>query len=107
MDPAAAKRYLQMARERPGLLCSEVPAEILEATTDDHAEPSEFVQEFLETGHTQWRVQKYGRVGRGEEQIKGAVVVLWVRATRLYTSSQLGRPDPDWDKPFFSDEDLY
>ena len=101
------QRYLQMARECPGLLCSQVPLEILEAATDDGVEPSQFIQEFLEAGHTQWLVQKHGRVRRGEQQIKNAVVVLWVRAGRLFNSHTLGRLDPDWDNPFFSDEGLY
>ena len=96
-----------MAREHPGLLCSAVPLDILVETVSDENEPSDFIQEFLETGHTQWRISKFGRLGRGEQQVKDAVVVLWVRAMRLNTSHHLGRSDPDWDKPFFSDEGLY
>ena len=96
-----------MARERPDLLCSEVPLGILVETVSDENEPSKFIQEFLETGHTQWRIGKFGRLGRGERQVKDAVVVLWVRAMRLNSSHLLGRADPDWDKPFFSDEGLH
>ena len=95
-----------MARERPGLLCSEVPLDILVETVSDENEPSDFIQEFLETGHTQWRISKFGRLGRGKQEVKDAVVVLWVRAMRLNSSLLLGRSDSDWDKPFFSDEDL-
>ncbi len=107
MEPATERRYIQMARDRPGLLCSEVPLDLLLETVSDENEPSDFIQEFLETGHTQWRISKFGRLGRGEQQVKDAVVVLWVRAMRLNSSHLLGRSDPDWDKPFFSDEDLY
>lgn len=107
MDPVAEQHYIELARERPGLLCSEVPLDLLEETVSDVNEPSDFIQQFLETGHTQWRIGKFGRLGRGEQQVKDAVVVLWVRAMRLNSSHLLRRSDPDWDKPFFSDEGLY
>ena len=107
MDPATEQRYIEMARDRPGLLCSEVPLDLLVETVSDENEPSDFIQEFLETGHTQWRISKFGRLGRGKQQVKDAVVVLWIRAMRLNSSHHLGRCDPDWDKPFFSDENLY
>ena len=107
MDSTTEQRYIQLAREHPDLLCSAVPLDILVETVSDENEPSDFIQEFLETGHTQWRISKFGRLGRGEQQVKDAVVVLWVRAMRLNTSHHLGRSDPDWDKPFFSDEGLY
>ena len=96
-----------MAREHPGLLCSEVPLDILAEAVSDETEPSHFIQDFLETGHTQWRISKFGRLGRGERQVKDAVVVLWIRAMRLNASHELGLSDPDRDKPFFSDEGLY
>ena len=107
MDPATERRYMVMARDRPDLLCSEVPKDLLLETVSDENEPSDFIQEFLETGHTQWRISKFGRLGRGKQQVKDAVVVLWIRAMRLNSSHHLGRYDPDWDKPFFSDEDLH
>ena len=107
MDSAMEKYCLQIAQERPDVLCSEIPIEVLESAKDDENEPSEFYQDFLEEGHTQWLLHKYGRVPRGKEQIKNAIVLLWLRACRLHTSHVLGRHDPDWDKPFFSDEDLY
>ena len=47
------------------------------------AEPSESYADFLQTGHTQWLLQKYGRVTRGKVEIRNAVVVLWLRACRL------------------------
>ena len=107
MDPATERRYIEMAREHPDLLCSQVPPDILLDTVSDENEPSRFMQKFLETGHTQWRISKFGRLGRGERQVKDAVVVLWVRSMRLNASHDLGHSDPDWDKPFFSDEGLY
>ena len=42
-----------------------------------------------------------------QEIIDRAVYVLWYRACALYTSHQTGVADPDWDRPFFSDEGLY
>ena len=107
MDSESARRYVEMAREHPDLRCADVPLEVLEAATDDAYEPSPFVQEFLETGHRQWLIQKQGRVRKPEQMVKNAVVVLWVRATRLYNNRSLDRADPDEDKPFFSDEGLY
>ena len=40
-------------------------------------------------------------------QIDNGVMALWLRASRLNTSHVLRRSDPDWDKPFFSDEGLF
>ena len=107
MDPAMEEYYIQLSLNSPNMLCSEVSVEILEAATYDDVEPSQFFRDFLEAGHTQWLVQKYGPVPQGKEQIRNAIVVLWVRACRLHVSQVLGRPDPNWDKPFFSDEGLY
>ena len=107
MDSETARKYVEMARERPDILCADMPLEVLEAATDDDYEPSPFIQEFLETGHRHWLIQKQGRVRKSDQMLKNAVVVLWVRATRLYNNRTLDRPDPDKDKPFFSDEGLY
>lgn len=102
------EQYLRIANDNPNILCSEVPAKVLEAAIADANEPSEAYADFLQAGHTQWLLQKYGRVTRGKAEIRNAVVVLWLRACRLHSNSVLGRqPDPDWDKPFFSDEGLY
>ena len=107
MDSASQRKYLKMAREGADLQCADVPLEILEAATDDDNEPSPFIQEFLEIGHRQWLINKHGRVRKSELMLKNAVVVLWVRATRLYNNRSLDRLDPDEHKPFFSDEGLY
>ena len=107
MDSQTALQYVEMARERPDILCTDVPLEVLEAATDDDYEPSPFIQEYLEAGHRQWLIQKQGRVRKSDQMLKNAVVVLWVRATRLYNNRSLNRLDPDETKPFFSDEGLY
>lgn len=107
VDSESARKYLEMARERPAIICADVPLEILEAATDDDNEPSPFIQDFLEAGHRQWLIQTQGRVRKSEQMVKNTVVVLWVRATRLYNNRSLNRPDPDEAKPFFSDEGLY
>ena len=89
MDRVTAAKYVEMARERPDILCAEVPVEVLEA------------------GHRQFLIEKQGRVRKSDQMVKNAVVVLWVRATRLYNNRSLNRLDPDEDRPFFSDEGLY
>jgi hypothetical protein len=107
MDPRKQEQYLQMAADNPGLLCSEIPIELLEASAEDTVEPSKFYVDFLITGHTRWLLQKFGDVPRSESQIWDTMVLLWLKAYRLYTSHVLGREDPEWNKPFFSDEGLY
>ena len=107
MDLAKQDHFLQMAENNPRMLCSEVPTEILDETSYDDVEPSDFFKDFLRTGYTQWHLQKYGRTPRGREQLTNAIIVLWVRARRLHVNRVLSRPDPDLDKPFFSDEGLY
>ena len=97
-----------MAREHPNMLCSEVPAEILEASSYAGGEPTEFLNEFFAAGYKEWLLHKYGQpIQQPGEVINAAVILLWSRACRLYTSKLLDRPDPDWDKPFFSDEELF
>ena len=101
------ERCLQMAVECPDLLCLEVPEEVLAAAADDDVEPSEFLRNFLETGYSQWFLQKHGRqVPSRKELVDNATVLLWLRARRLNISRVLGRADAEWDKPFFSDEGL-
>ena len=107
MDPIKEEHYLQLALSQPNLLCSEAPLELL-ADASSVDEPTKFLKELLSTGYTQWLLQNYGpRVHIPEDQIDNAVIVLWLRACRLHTSHILGRPNPEWDKPFFSDEGLY
>ena len=105
MDPAQEEQYLKLAMDYPELLCSEAPPEILEACSSE-AEPTSFLEEFFATGYTQWTFQEYGR-RLPKERVNNAIIVLWNRACRLNTSIIMGLPDPDWDKPFFSDEGLY
>ena len=107
MDPAMEEQYIQMAGEHPGMLGSEVPKEVLEAASGvDH--PTQFLTDFIETGHNQWLLQEYGQlIPRNQDFKDKAVLVLWLKASHLHTSHLLGRPDPQWDKPFFSDEGIY
>ena len=105
MDREQEEQFLQLALERPGLLCSEAPVEILEACSAD-AEPTPFLEEFFGTGFSGWAYEEYGR-RLPQFIINNAIIVLWNRACRLHTRILTGEPDPDWDKPFFSDEDLY
>ena len=97
-----------MAREHPNMLGSDVPVEILRASSYAGGEPTEFLNEFFAAGYKEWLLNKYGQpIQQPGEVINAAVILLWLRACRLYTSKLLDRPDPDWDKPFFSDEDLF
>jgi hypothetical protein len=105
MDSAQEHQYLQLAMNYPYMPCSEAPLEILEACSSD-AEPTRFLKEFFSAGYTQWILQKYGR-RLPKERVSNAIIVLWNRACRLHTSIITGVKDPDWDKPFFSDEGLY
>ena len=107
MDTSTKEQHLCLARDYPNITCSQIPFDILEASTNDPTEPSDFIKDFLEAGHRQWLISEYGSVRRSEQQIKNAVVVLWVRATRLYAIYNLNAEDPDWEKPFFSDAGLY
>ena len=107
MDPAWEEYYLQVAMNRPDILCSEVPVELLEATSSVD-EPTRFLEHFFATGHTQWLAKVQGRRVRLEkDRLNNAIVVLWLRACHLHTSHILGLSHPDLDKPFFSDEGLY
>ena len=108
MDVEEERAYLQLAMDNPNLLCWEVPEDVLQAASYAGDEPNEFLRTLLATGYTQWLLQKHGpRIRPLPEQVDRAVLVLWVRACSLYTSRMTGRPDEDWDKPFFSDEGLY
>ena len=101
------ERFLRLAVEQPDMLCSQVPADILEAAASE-AEPTKFLEEFFATGYTEWLAKKHGRrLHLPREQIDRAILVLWFRACLLETSRLLGRNNGDEDKPFFSDEGLY
>ena len=96
-----------MARDNPNVLCSQVPVEVLEETAYDEEDPFNLLGDFLEAGHTQWLAQKHGRaIDLPQVMVREVVAALWVRTYRLYKSYLLGRDDPNWDKPFFSDENL-
>jgi hypothetical protein len=108
MEPEKEESYINMARERPDLLCSEAPFEVLEAASFSGEEPTEFLKTLLATGHKQCLLQCCGQQAYfDQEQIDRAVMVLWLRACDLYTSLMLNRPNSEWDKLFFSDEGLY
>jgi hypothetical protein len=109
MDPDKEEFYLTMASDSPNMLCSEAPVEILKAASYAGDEPTPFLTSFFAAGHTQWLARRYGRPATSfeEERIQRAALLLWVRACELYTSHVYGRSDPNWDRPFFSDEGLY
>ena len=105
MDSAREEQYLRLALNKADMLCSEAPADILEACAYD-AEPTPFLEEFFGTGYSEWLYQKHGR-RLPQQWINNAIIVLWHRACRLHTNILIGKEDPDWNKPFFSDEGLY
>jgi len=107
-ETEAQQRYIRLAQEEPNMLCSQAPVEILRASAYAGEEPTLFLQEFFKAGFVQRLSEIFGRrMDFDQEIIDRAVFVLWYRACSLYTSHLTGRPDPDWDKLFFSDEDLY
>ena len=107
LDPLMEEEFLQLAVERPDILCSEAPLEILEESASE-AEPTRHLEEFFATGYTAWLSKKHGRrVRLPQEMIDRAILVLWFRASLLNTSRMMGQPNSDDDRPFFSDEDLY
>ena len=104
MDREREEYYIDLAAENPEMLCAEAPDEILEACAAD-AEPTPFMEEFLATGHSQWILLKYRR-RLPHAIINNNILQLWIRACRLHTRKLTGEPDPDWNKPFFSIEDM-
>ena len=96
--------YVMLAENSPGMLCSEAPPEILEACALDN-EPTPFLERFFEAG-----IRAHAREQHGRELpqmfVNNAILVLWLRACRLYTNGLLGMPDPDIDKQFFSSADV-
>ena len=95
--------YLRLAESAPGMLCREAPPEILEACALDN-EPTPFLERFFEAG-----VRAHARQAHGRElpqlYVNNAILVLWLRACRLYTNGLLGIDDPDWGREFFSSAD--
>ena len=107
MDLGQEEYYLQFASEHPGLVCSEVPTELLEAAASD-AEPTKFLEEFFAVGYNGWLAEKHGRrIHPPQDLVDRAVIVLWLRACLLNTDRLLGRTGNDQNTPFFSDEGLY
>ena len=108
MDANREVYYLQLAQERPSLLCSEVSVELLESCVHASDEPTEFLKTFFRLGHVEWLAIKHGQGVRiSKDRMNNTIIVLWLRACRLYSSHILSRPDADWGTPFFSDEGLY
>ena len=104
MDREREEYYIDFAADNPEMLCSEAPDEILEACAAE-AEPTAFMEEFLATGHSQWILLTYRR-RLPQSIINNNILQLWLRACRLHTRRLMNEPDPDWDKPFFSVEEM-
>ncbi len=104
MDQKREAYYLQLAAENPEMRCAEAPDEILEACAAE-AEPTAFMEAFLTAGHTQWLLRHYRR-RLPQAWVNNNILQLWLRACRLHTRKLTGEPDSDWDKPFFSVEDI-
>ena len=98
--------YLAMAHTNPNVLCSEVPFQLLEASSFAGDEPTAFLIEMFTVGYTGWIMEKHGMIRFSKELIDMAVISLWVRACRLYSNKVMEIQDPDWDKPFFAYENL-
>ena len=105
MDRHKEEEFLRLASETPGVLARDIPTEVLHVSVYD-VEPTRWFLEFLETGHTEWVKRRDGRLTKSRDQVRSAAIFLWLRACRLYNSRLLGRDDPGWDQPFFSDEGL-
>jgi hypothetical protein len=107
MDPAMEEHFLNLAAENPGMMCSEAPIEILEASAAD-AEPTKFLEDFFAAGYHGWLALKFGRrIHPPQERVDRAIIVLWLRACLLNTGRILKRNETGPDEPFFSDEGLY
>ncbi len=107
MDSAMEEHFLKLAAENPGMMCSEAPAEILEASAAD-AEPTKFLEEYFAIGYNGWLANKFGRrIHPPQDRIDRAIIVLWLRACLLNTDRILERNQAEPDQPFFSDDGLY
>ena len=88
-----------MAQDRPNMLCSEVPIELLENCLHASDEPTEFLSNLFRLGHTQWLSKKYGQgVQVSKDRMNNAIIVLWLRhavcipATSWTASMLTGKP---------------
>ena len=107
MDPATEQRLLKLTSERPDLLCSEAPLEVLEAAAAD-PEPTPFMEQFFAAGYTAWLSRKMGRqIHPTQDRLDQAIIVLHLRAGLMNTDLLMGLPVRSADQPFFSDEGLY
>ncbi len=107
LNPDNQAQYMDIAREQPNIICSEVPPALLEAASWDGEEPSPFFVEFFATGYQEWLAGETGQRIRLPQEILDQVVLgLWTRACYLHTSRLLGKANPDWDKQLFSDEGI-
>ena len=107
LNPDNQIEYMTIAREQPNILCSDVPANLLEAASWDGEEPSPFFVEFFTTGYLEWLAGETGQRMRLPREILDQVVLgLWSRACYLNTSRLLGTANADWDKQLFSDEGI-
>ena len=95
--------YITLAENSPAMLCRDAPPEILEACALDN-EPTPFLEQFFEAGIRAHARMQHGRV-LPQMYVNNAILVLWLRACRLYTNGLLGTADPDLDKEFFSSAD--
>jgi hypothetical protein len=95
--------YIRLAEESPAILCRHVPGEILEACALDN-EPTPFLERYFEAGIRSYARQQHGRE-LPQMYVNNAILVLWLRACRLYTNGLLGIADPDLDQEFFSSAD--
>ena len=96
--------YIRLAEQSPGMLCHEAPGEILEACALDN-EPTPFLERFFEAGIRSHARMQHGR-GLPKMFVNNAILVLWLRACRLYTNGLLKIPDPDLEREFFSSADV-
>jgi hypothetical protein len=95
--------YIRLAEVSPGMLCREAPPEILEACALDN-EPTPFLEQFFEAGIRAHARQQHGRE-LPQMFVNNSILLLWLRACRLYTNGMLGVTDPDLEKEFFSGAD--
>lgn len=108
MDRLDQELYIEMIKSKPGITCSEMPFDILEAASFAGGEPDDFMKEFLSVGYVEWLRQTYGSGFRiSKERLTNDTIVLWVRACQLYESHLLNIPNLGEDKPFFTEDGLY
>ena len=107
MELDRERHFLRMAVEQPDILCTDAPDEILEACGVE-VEPTDFLEQYFAAGHSAWLAHKHGRrINKPQILVNQAILVLYRRACLLYTGRLMGLINPDADRPFFSDEELY